>query len=339
VGSVTLKDVAEKVGVSQRLVAYALNGNGRVGPVTRERIIEEARRLGYRPNRAARTLVTGRSQLLALCLPKLATAYGDAVTRIMESMARPSEYDLMVTRMGDGGNSAHPTSLLPRGLVQVDGAFLLQPPRLPMAPELSVIKRAVVMGVGYGQAFDSMDYVRVDLAAAARAAVSALLKSRPRRFAYMTTIGFGPAPGEVRWDAYVAGAKLIGQRPICITLARDTDLSSDARNALLHYVKSNKCPDAIMCSNDEIAIGVLRALRELDIIVPRDVVLTGCDGIDYAQDVCPPLSTIAQPFAKMLEISWGFMMRRLEAPDEPPQHAVIDAQFIARQSSDGKIIR
>ncbi len=325
--TVTLKHIAENVGVSERLVAYALNGNGRVGEATRLRIIDEAARLGYRPNRAARALVTGRSNLLALCLPQTATAYGDMITRIMESRARGSEYDLVVTRMGEGSDA----SLVPSGLTQVDGAFFLEPTRLPSATERGIVRTSTLIGVFAEPPTDDFDSVRIDLHSAAEQAVAALLARRPKRFAYVTGI---PLSGnEARGAAYLAGVASAGLTPIAIPLTGKQELIADADLTLRGYIAENECPDAIMCSNDEIAIGVLRALRALGKRIPQDVAVTGCDGIEYTRDVWPPLSTITQPFEEMVDLAWSFAMRRLIDPSCPPQQAVLAARFVARDST------
>ncbi len=325
--NVTLKHIAERVGVSERLVAYALNGNGRVGEATRQRILAEAAELGYRPNRAARALVTGRSHLLALCLPQTATAYGDMITRKLEARARESEYDLVVTRMGGGEGD----SLVPHGLTQVDGAFFLEPLRLPTPSELALVRTATVIGVVAEAQTDVIDTVRIDLRPAADRAVAALLARHPRRLAFLS--GLGISEDEARTAAYRAGIEKAGLARIEIGMTWTGDLIAGAASALRAYVQGQECPDAILCSNDEIAIGVLRALRAMGRSVPSDVSVTGCDGIEYTRDVWPPLSTIEQPFEQMADLAWQFAMRRLRDPKCAPQHAVLEASFVERDST------
>lgn len=320
------------MGVSERLVAYALNGTGRVAGATRLRIIDEAQRLGYRPNRAAKALATGRSGLLALCLPQLATAYGDAITRIVEARVRASAFDLVVARMA-GASAPAGAPLIPAGLAQVDGAFLLEPPRSPSPSELAVIRNAVVLGVFDSQRIGSLDHVRIDLEKAARLAAGIHIRRLPRQFVFVTASDIPRAESEARYAAYLSAASEIGQEPAVIVLERDHDLMSDACDAMLGHAGRAGCPDAIMCSNDEIAIGVLRALRRLGRPAPDCATVTGCDGIAFAEDVYPPLTTIVQPFRQMLDLAWSFLMQRLDNPGRPVQQGVIDATLVEREST------
>ncbi|HEY3332247.1 MAG TPA: LacI family DNA-binding transcriptional regulator [Capsulimonadaceae bacterium] len=331
--TVTLKHIADNLGVSERLVAYALNGNGRVGEQTRQRIIDEARRVGYRPNRAARTLVTGRSEMLALCLPSMATSYGDVLTRTMEARARSAKYDLLVTRMGALSAGDNDASLLPEGLIRVDGGFLLEPPRMPEPQEMDILRHAVVLGVLPATEEAQIDTVRVNLAPAAQQAVGALLRGKPKCFTFMTTSHVVQAMDETRAQSYVAGVKASGGEPRFIVMDKRGDLIAGAMETFLAYVAHQPCPDAVMCSNDEIAIGVLRAIRTLGLSVPGAVAVTGCDGIDCAQDLYAPLSTIAQPFDAMAESAWELLMQRIADPDGPPVHRTLDAVFVEREST------
>jgi DNA-binding LacI/PurR family transcriptional regulator len=269
---------------------------------------------------------------MVLCLPQLATAYGDAITRLFEARVRPTEYDLIVTRMASASFASNDLFLVPHGLPRSDGGFFLEPPRLPEHADIDVVRNAVIIGVCPESGLDAFDYVRIDLSVAAAAAVRCILKRRPRRFAFMTASDVGVAHGESRYNAYVQGVCEASLQPIFIVMARTSDLMTDAQESFLKFVANAECPDAVMCTNDEIAIGVLRALRQIGKNVPGDVSVVGCDGIDFAQDSRPALATIAQPFREMADIAWEFMAARLADSGSPPQHAVLDARFIERES-------
>ena len=330
--SVTLKHIGDNLGVSKRLVSYALNGTGRVGSATRLRILEEAARLGYRPNRAARALTTGRSGLIALCLSARATIYGDELTRAIEEKVRLSGFDLIVSRMNDDFETN--PDLLPRGLSQVDGAFLLEPPKLPSPVEKAILHNVVIVGVRHHDDPSDYDVVRVDLAPAAAEAARAILRCKPRRFAYFTAYAWASST-ESRMAAYLSAVDSIGQEPIFIRLPHHVQLVEDAAAMFETYVASNPVPDALMCSNDEVATGALRAIHKLGIRCPDEIVVTGCDGLFYTRDLHPPLSTIAQPFARMAELGWNMLERRLSNSDEPHRVHVVPAEFISRASTGG----
>ncbi|MDR3710439.1 MAG: LacI family DNA-binding transcriptional regulator [Capsulimonadaceae bacterium] len=330
--SATLRDIAATVGVSERLVAYALSGKGRVGAQTRQRILDEAQRLGYRANRAARALVTGRSNLLALCLPPTGTAYCDRITRLVEENARPSVYDLVVTRM-----TSHPetgeTIIVPPGLGQMDGVLIVEPPRMLTDDDLAGHGHSVVMGVWPGAAPLGSDVVRVNLLPAARKAMELLRERKPSRLAYLGGISTVFEPGETRFSAYLDGVREMGQLPILIQPERAPDLIAASDTALFDYVRRNPRPDALLCSNDEVATGALRAIRRLGLHAPTDIAVIGCDDIEFARDLNPPLSTIAQPFEKMVAMAWEFLMQRIDDPRHEPRQVELDAHLVKRESA------
>src|SRR5690606_18262387 len=100
---VTQQDIAEKLGVSRRLVSYALNGENGVGAEMRAKILTVADEMGYRTNRTAKALVTGRTHQIALCLPSLTQSFHAQFIQHFETLVRETPYDLLVsTSLTDG---------------------------------------------------------------------------------------------------------------------------------------------------------------------------------------------------------------------------------------------
>ena len=97
----TQQMIADRIGISQRLVSYALSGSTRVNKETRRRVLEAAEEMNYRPNNAARALSTGRSQLIALRLPNIETWYGLRVLSALRVLAEESSYDLVIVNSTD----------------------------------------------------------------------------------------------------------------------------------------------------------------------------------------------------------------------------------------------
>ena len=325
---VTLRDIAASVGVSERLVAYALSGNGRVGARTRQRIIDEARRLGYRPNRAARALVTGRSHLIALCLPATGTAYCDKITRLVLEKARSSAYDVVVTRMEPNPESGD-GAIVPSGLGRMDGLLVVEPPRMLTKADASGHERCVVMGVWPGDDPEGCDCLRVDLLPAARDAMRRLANRAPARPAYIGKTALDP-----RHQAFMETAAERGWTPLVRTVGEHEDLMRWGDRTIYEMGRAEKrAPDALLCSNDEIAVGALRGLRRLGVQTPSGCAVIGCDDIDLAQDLNPPLTTIAQPFEEMVDAAWRLLTSGLEQPGQPMRRERLQAHLVVRESA------
>jgi LacI family transcriptional regulator len=117
-------------------------------------------------------------------------------------------------------------------------------------------------------------------------------------------------------------------------MTHDGDRDS-AYSSLKNYIGSHGCPDAIFCMNDEIVIAANAALFDMGIRVPQEVALVGCDDIDETQYHRPKLSSIAFPFSDVARICWEYLFARIESHSIERQSCVLQAPFMARESSFG----
>jgi LacI family transcriptional regulator len=132
-------------------------------------------------------------------------------------------------------------------------------------------------------------------------------------------------------EAYVAAMRAAGLEPELVPL---TDASRDrAREAAVAHVREHDRPDAFLCRNDDLAIGVYRAMCELGIHVGEDVLLVGCDGVEDTRFMPRAVSTILLPVQKMCERAWQFLERRLAQPEAELQLETLTAKLEIRESS------
>lgn len=323
----TIKDIAARVGVSATVVSQVLRGvqGSMVSATTRQRILDAARELGYRPNRQAQALVGGKTYTVAIWKHGLYSpfhswvihqcaqcAYADGYEVIVRDFASVREDALWVHLSGVDGILAHDCPVHVRMLLQ-------QYPRarLPI----------VSMGVFY---VTECDHVGIDLYPAAREAMQHLITAGCRRIAYMT-LGPGQSSGEPRYEAYMSVMQETGLQPEFIALYDAP--RTEARRILRDYFQAQGLPDGIFCHNDDAAITCLRAVYDMGARVPDDVALVGCDGIEETQYTFPELSTIVQPIEEMCQQAWGLLKQRLEQPDKEVEAIVLPARFEARGSS------
>ena len=113
-----------------------------------------------------------------------------------------------------------------------------------------------------------------------------------------------------------------------------TELQRPMVRSLVHdYVRKRGCPDAIFCHSDDVALGIYRGLCELNLNIPKDVALIGCDGIEDCEYLETPLTTVVQPVTEMCTIAWDFLRRRLESHDIKRQGTVLKPKLVIRESS------
>jgi LacI family transcriptional regulator len=317
------------VGTSPATVSKVLTGRGDtlISDTTRRKIHDAARELGYSPNLAARALVTGRTHCIALWAETLAD-YHAMVANVLLDELRPSRYEMVITDVVKHPDwHAHFQRNAPW---PVDGIIALDSPQSVEAYLAASAGRntpVVSVGVYY---YANTDHVGVDLGPGVREAAFHLAEQGCRRIAHLTC-AHGMRPSDSRRLAYEAAMNEIGREPHL--LVADQSSREDARHLVHELVRQGKLPDALLCFNDEIAIGAYRGLHEAGVRIPDDVALTGCDGIPDTAYFDRPITTIVQPVHELCRAAWQCMQDRLDRPDIPIQSRMLDAALMIRESS------
>lgn len=288
----TLHDVAQLAGVSFKTVSNVVNDHPHVAAPTRAKVLEAIEQLGYRPNRSARSLRSGRTGAIGLAVPELSLAYfaelADEVITVAE------EHDIVVLIEQTGGDRRREIEVLSGARRQMTDGLLFSPLGLSNddAAVLNVDFPVVLLGE---RIFDGpVDHVTMENVDAARAATEHLIESGRRRIAVL-----GAHPGEtigsagLRVDGYRAALEAAG-------IPYDDDLIMDAgpwhrvngAEAMRRFLDREVAFDAVFALNDELALGALRVLREREFRVPTDVAIIGFDDIDEAKYSLPSLTTV-----------------------------------------------
>jgi DNA-binding LacI/PurR family transcriptional regulator len=331
--AVTLRDIAKELNLSHATVSFVLNDRRDVAipEVTRKRVMEAAQRLGYRPNRAARALALGRTQMIAIWMPTTYNPfYAGALYHIQEVM-RDTDYEAIVCQAYFGeaieDRRERPLDWPVDGVLAVDCALA----RKDLFGAGTALDTPIVhVGVYVDR---GGDHVEVDLAAGVRDAMAHLKAIGRKRIAFVTVRN--PVDDrDPRRAAYCDAVELVGNKPEIIECASgNPDVVRDAVSA---YIASKGAPDAMLCYNDQLAISANRGARLQGLRVPQDIAVVGCDGLEISAYVEPPLTTIAQPVREMCALGWEFLLNRIRDPKLPPQRATLNPQLIIRESTTGQ---
>ena len=316
----TLRDVAREAGVSIAAASYSLNGGGTIGDEVRARVREVAERIGYRPNRSAQAVRTGRGTSVGLIVPDLNNPYFPALAQPVERAARQAGYTVVLL---DTSNSPDHEIEAVRHLEThgVAGAIWCQTAVHLAGQPGDYQVPIVVMGVP-GTRFDN---VTADNWAGGRQVARHLLALGHRRIGVLA----GPVPASLdeRRKAFVAEVDIDGH----IVWEFRTPFSIDLDGAIVARLARREVT-AVMCGNDLIAIGVLRAARQLGIEVPRELSVVGFDDIPWASIVTPALTTVNQPVAEMATIAVTLLRDRIAQPERPVRHFKVDVSLVTRDS-------
>lgn len=332
--SSSLQDVAYKAGVSSATASRVLNKrkDPHISEATKQRVMQAARELNYRPNRLARALVTGKTSNIGLWTTGVHPAHASKIIMQTQLTCRGGGYNahvIDITGMGRAGEIdlawlfAWPVD----GILAFECAGLVD--RCLESGDLD--SPLVSMGCHISR---NLDYVWVDMRGCAAEAVRHLVQSGRKRITYMAP-RFADCDGEARGDAYVAVMQESGL-PVekIITIIHGGGLErSHARDVIKSYVSEHGCPHAIFCFNDELAIGCYRGLRDMGFAIPEDVAIVGCDGIDDCEYMDSPITTMQYPVDKMCKTAWEFLLNRIQDPGRSRQEAVYEPTLIVRKSS------
>jgi DNA-binding LacI/PurR family transcriptional regulator len=309
-------DVARLAGVSQKTVSRVFNGERYVSAEVRRRVLEAAEELGYRMNSAARALASGRTRSIGVVA--LGTAlYGPASLLIgIERAARDAGYALRVVNTLEGdpqGVAGAAESLLEQG---VDGIVVSEPID---EGSVSLSVDVPVLVVGAPASFGGPRAVTVGVGAEslARAATEHLLD--------LGHVSVHHLAGPQRW--FAARDRLAGWRAALSARGREQppvikgDWSAASGYAAGRELASAGDVTAVFAANDDMAIGLIRALTEAGLRVPDDVSVVGFDDIPVSAYVTPPLTTVRQPFDAVAHEGLRLLVRAIEEPEAEPAPA------------------
>lgn len=281
---VSMAMVAARAGVSGQTVSRVANDSPRVDPITRARVEQAMAELGYRPNRAARALRTGRTQTLGLVAQTLATVGNSRMLQAVAESAASRGYALTVVTLGAGGDiSAAFERLHDQG---VDGAIVLNEATALARDAAPADLRLVVVDSPPDARFT---VVGTDHAAGARAATEHLLAAGHRTVHHLA----GPV------DSYAAAERERGWRDALddAGIAAPEIVRGDWSSASgYHEAQRLNGATALFVANDQMALGALRALAEAGRRVPEDIAVIGFDDVTDAAEFQPPLTTVRQNF-------------------------------------------
>jgi LacI family transcriptional regulator len=328
--AVTLRDVAAKAGVSAITVSRALNNTGYVSPQTRLRISAAAHELNYVPNALASSLRSQRTQLLALLVTDVTNPFWTTVARGVEDAAMEAGYGVILCNSDeDRAKEARYLDLLLRrridGLVVVptsESTEILQ--NLSRRDVPFVLVDRLVSGV-------AADSVRGDSRGGAHQVTRHLLETGYRRIGIIT----GPrtvSTAEDRVAGYLAALREMDVTAYPDLICYGPYRESWGYQATMELLAGTPRPDALVAANNFIALGVLEALRELDLQVPEDVALVCFDDFPRLGTTVPFLTTVVQPAAEIGKVATQLLLDRLANPDQEPRDIVLPARLIIRTS-------
>jgi DNA-binding LacI/PurR family transcriptional regulator len=333
-GRATLEQVAEAARVSRATASRVVNGDRRVGGSARAAVETAIQELRYVPNRAARSLVTRRSDSVAVVIPEpTAQLFGDPffprVLRGISEALDANEMQLVLLMPQARSDEERVERYLAAG--HGDGVLLISLHGSDPLPE-RLRRHGIPFVVGGRPPGVGSAYVDVDNRAGAGGAVQHLLDGGRRRIATIA----GPqdmAAGADRLAGYRERLEAAG-RPAG-DMVEIADFSLDGgRIAMERLLARTPTIDAVFVASDLMAVGALAALRAAGRAIPGDVAVVGFDDSPLASTTQPPLSSVRQPIEEMGREMTRLLMQEIRSPGGAPRRVILETQLVVRASSD-----
>jgi transcriptional regulator, LacI family len=323
----TVKEIAAAANVSVATVSRALQRPELVSEKTRLRINEVVKRLGYTPNALARNLRTARTRLIVALVPDISNPFFSEVIRGIEQVAYETGYSVLLgeTQSNLVREQAYADMVAAR---QADGIVTMfhRIPAIPFDGRLPVVNACEYVRDS------AISSVYIDNVTAAGNAVDYLVTLNHRDIAFIA----GPASSPIcvdREQGYhlaLARAKI----PFNPGLTAVGDFSIEAgERAIELFLSQGQTFSAVFCSNDEMAIGAMRALIARGLRVPEDVSVVGFDDIRFSRYTSPSLTTVAQPKNALGREAMTMLIELLNDPEVPPRKRVLSADLVIRGST------
>ncbi|MEI8158927.1 MAG: LacI family DNA-binding transcriptional regulator [Burkholderiales bacterium] len=328
----TVHHIAAVVGVSPMTVSRALSGKGFVAKATRSRVLTAAEAVGYVPNISAKVLKKARTNVIGMLVTELRSPHIAQVVAAVGFAARRAGQDLFICLAAEDSSEQTPSSLkhLMSGIC--DG-LLMALPKSPK-PTLELIARSGIPTVllNYELGNSKMAVVRGDNYWVAREAIEHLLNLGHKRIAFIAGSSFsGQSPERERAyvDALVAAHVAID--PALIVQGEFHQTVGFAR--ALELLALSDRPTAIFAANDEMALGVIDAARQLGLQIPADLSLIGFDDIPAASYVFPGLSTVRQAVDEIAFAGVRALMRQIDTKTMTTEQITLASQLVIRGST------
>ena len=333
--TVRMKDIARDLGVSVVTISKGLRNHPDVGDETRERVLARVKELDYRPNLAARSLVTGRTYLIGLVVPDLLHPFFAEIAKSLSDVLRKGGYCLIVSSSDEDLvlEEQEINQLLARRLDALIIASCHSSGELFARIEKQNTPYILIDRTLPGL---SANFVGVDDEVVGMLATKHLIEIGCRKIAHIR--GPETSPGQRRLEGYMralveAGLRITNDYVIAGPKG-DVETRQRGADAMRQLLSLDPRPDGVFCFNDPLAMGAMNFALNQGIRIPEDIALIGCGNLHYDDSLRVPLSSIDQHSERIGQEAARLALAMLNSKLRPkPETVVLQPDLIVRAST------
>ena len=319
---VTIRDVAAHAGVSIATVSRVMRGTAPVTPETRRRVLATVNELRFTPSSLGRSLAEGRHAANGIVFPDLAGPYFAEVILGYEEVAGELGQSVLILSTHGRADAAEMVLDLAG---RVDGLVVLG---RTVSDEVvaEIAARGVPLVLLARPGTDGVDSVQAENTQSASTLTRHLLDHGARRLAFLGDADRSPDAFE-RWTGM---ANTLSQAGLAVRDPVPAGFSEEAGRSAAPDLVASGLPDAIICANDELALGLITGLQTIRVTVPGDIAVTGWDDVMAAR-YCG-LTTVRQPMRELGARAAHALDLRIRGDDGPARNEVLSTHLVVRDS-------
>ena len=332
---VTLKNIADELGVSAMTVSRALNNRSNVDEKTREKVLKKAESMGYTPNHVAKSLVSRKTYTIGVVIPEITHAFFPEVVRGIEEVTNASDYQLFLTNANEQFEREK-NAIRTLQSKRVDGILISSSQTVD---DYSFYKDLINSGtkvVFFDRCIENIgaSCVSVNDRSSSERVTNHLIEQHGyKKLAYLS----GPQEVSVGKDRYHGYLDALRKHDIpvrdkwIIEAGFQEEKGYEAMKSLLE-LPGDELPDAVVSVNDPCAIGAIKAIKEAGLRIPDDIAITGFTDDVRAPLLETPLTTIHQPAYKVGKRAAEKLINTIDDPDEPVENIEVLTTLKVRKS-------
>jgi LacI family transcriptional regulator len=333
--NVTMKDIAEELGISVGTVSKVLRDHPDISSETRERVRKRMRELNYRPNLTARALVTGRTYTVGLVVPDLVHPFFGEIAGGLSKLLRKKGYSLIISSSDEDFELE--TRAVDQLLARRVDALLVAPARRDWGwlQDFEQQKTPLIL-IDRRPDNAKVNFVGVNDEDIGYIATEHLISMGCRRIAHIGGPAISTGIGRHRGFRKALESKDLPYIPAFVISREHGDEASDATGyaVMKEMLASRDLPDGVFCYNDPTAMGAMQAAIEKGMRIPQDLAIIGAGNVRYSKFLRVPLSTIDQHSGQIGEDAAKLTIKLIESKTAvKPKTILLTPQLVAREST------
>jgi len=331
--NLSIKEIAELAGVSVATISRVMNGNGGYSAETEKKVLDVIEKHQYVPNLVAKGLRTSKTPIVGIIIPDIVNEFYSKLVLHLQMVLFEEGYLTTICNTNESIKleTQHVQALIAQnvsGLILVSGSSYISRPEYAKVPTVYIDRRP--------QKWDrDIIYVESDNVQGGYMAAKELLDCGCQRIAFITDM-LGQSSKTSRYEGYCkalaeAGIQVDPSFIMQVKNAKVEDAHSLVKGVLMQGMQF----DGIMCTTDVIAIGAILAVKELGLLVPEDIKITGFDDVSATTIIEPNVTTVHQHVNRMTEVVARLLIELIEGKQPDEQSHCIPVTLVKRESTRG----